>query len=191
MDEPEHRELPEPMDAPPRRSFEEPASSMVCTEAPLGVLDRLSLASRAAARVACEQCAAVDAAARAIEASARRGGTIWVVGAGAEAHAGRLAVAGHRTNLCLDLERLPTRFGPSDVALITVSDEAPRALLEELQRREARAIVLGGPHGVDLDGTPTIRVPCYDERALELAHGFIIMALCAEMEGVDRAESAA
>jgi hypothetical protein len=159
--------------------------------AALGAVDLLAVASRAAAAVACEQTEAVAAAARVLQSVIRDQGLVWVVGAAADDHARRLQAAGQRAAACTDIERLPQRLGSLDALLLSLVDEAPRALLAEARRRRIDTIVLTGPGGIDHDGEAIVRVRCYDTRALELAHGFIVMALCAESAELCRAQSAA
>ena len=135
---------------------------------------------RAAARVACEQAPALACAARLLGAAARAGGCVWITGLGADDHRRRLHAKGHRALVWPDRERLPGLLGPRDVLLVTVSDEAP-SWLREAQRRRTLSIVLGGPGRIEHDQVEaSLRVPCYDEGTLELAHAFIVLALCAE-----------
>jgi hypothetical protein len=165
--------------------------SRSCPPPPLSAVDLLALAGSAAARVAGEQSEAVAAAARALDCVARSQGSVWVAGDAANEHARRLEAAGHRALVAVDIDRLPHSLGPSDALLVTVQTEAPCALLAEARRRRIDTIVLAGPSGIDHDHGVVIRVRCYDERALELAHGFIVTALCAEHPELSRAESAA
>jgi hypothetical protein len=158
-------------------------SSVVYREPPLGALDRLAVASRAAARVASEQGPALEAAARLLSAAARAGGCVWITGPGAHEHRRRLHASGYRALVWTDEVRLPGPLGPSDVLLAAVSRDAPGWLVEA-QRRRAMLIVLGGPGRIEHDAAEaSLRVPCYDERTLELTHAFIVLALSAEPEG--------
>lgn len=171
----------------------EPAeSSVMYREPPLGAVDRLAVAARAAARVACEQGPALASAARLLGAAARAGGCVWITGIAADDHRRRLHARGYRALVWPDRERLPGLLGPRDVLLVTLSREAP-SWLGEAQRRRTLSIVLGGPGRVEHDQVEaSLRVPCYDESTLELAHAFIVLALCSEgADGPDGAESVA
>jgi hypothetical protein len=168
-----------------------PLESKSCPAPPLCAVDLLAVAGSAAARVACEQSEAVAAAARALDSVARNEGTVWVAGDAADAHARRLDAGGYRALVAVDIDRLPHRLGPCDILLVSVLDEAPRALLAEARRRRIDTIVLGAPSGVDPQDGVVLRVRCYDDRALELTHGFIVTALCAAHPELSRAESAA
>jgi hypothetical protein len=167
------------------------SASFLCLGPALGALDLLAIASRAAARVACEQCDAIESAARILDRVARSGDCVWVAGDAADEHAQRLGAAGQRAVACADVERLPQRLGAGDVLLLTLLGEAPLELLAEARRRKLDAIALVGPGFVAHEAAVVIRVPCYDERALELTHGFIVTALCAETAYARRSESAA
>lgn len=160
-------------------------------EAPLSALDLLALSSRAAARVACEQSIAVEAAARLLERTAQSDGTVWVVGDGADEHTRRLEAAGHRAIAIVDPNRLPARVCSNDLLFATAVTESPAMLLLEAKRRNVDSIVLKGPERLEEDGTVVIRVQCYDQRAVELTHCFIVTALCAPCLDLDQAESAA
>jgi hypothetical protein len=164
----------------------EPAeSSVMYREPPLGAVDRLAVAGRAAAFVASEQGPALESAARLLAAAARAGGCVWITGLAADDHRRRLHAKGYRALVWPDRERLPGLLGPRDVLLVTVSHEAP-SWLGEAQRRRTPSIVIGGPGRVEHDQVEaSLRVPCYDESTLELAHAFIVLALCG-----DGAESA-
>lgn len=167
------------------------ASSLVYREPPLGAIDRLAVASRAAALVACEQGPALTAAVRLLTAAVRGSGCIWIAGPLADEHRRRLHARGHRALAWPDRERLPALLGPRDVLLVCVSGDAPSWLVEA-QRRRCPMIVLGGPGRIEHDQLEaSLRVPCYDERTLELTHAFIVMALCTDSVDVDSAESAA
>ena len=166
------------------------SSAFVRADAPLGALDLLAVASRAAARVAGEQNEALRRAARALETAARNRGCVWVLGEAANEHARQLNAVGHTALASADQTRLPPRAIAGDVLLLTLSGELPAPLLAEAARRRLEPIVLGGPASIAADGL-VVRVTCYDERALALAHGFIVMALCAEARCASRAESAA
>ena len=159
----------------------EPAeSSVMYREPPLGAVDRLAVAARAAARVATEQGPALESAARLLEAAARAGGCVWITGLAADDHRRRLHAKGYRALVWPDRERLPGLLGPRDVLLVTSSDEAP-SWLGEAQRRRTLSIVLGGPGRIEHDQVEaSLRVPCYDQSTLELAHAFIVLALCSE-----------
>jgi hypothetical protein len=161
----------------------EPAeSSVIYREPPLGMVDRLAVAGRAAARVACEQAPALESAARLLRAAAQSGGCIWITGLGADDHRRRLHARGQRALVWPDRERLPGLLGPRDVLLVAVDHEAPR-WLAEAQRRRTLTIVLGGPGRIDNDHVEaSLRVPCFDAGTLELAHAFIVLALCADAE---------
>jgi hypothetical protein len=170
-------------------SAEPTGSSVLYREPPLGAVDRLAVAGRAAARVASEQAPAIENAARLLCAAARAGGCVWITGLAADEHRRRLHAKGYRALVWPDRERLPGLLGPRDVLLVAVDHDAPSWLVEA-QRRRSLLIVLGGPGRLEHDSIEaSLRVPCYDERTLELAHAFIVLALCAE--GVDGAESAA
>jgi hypothetical protein len=165
-------------------------AALARADAPLDALDLLAIASRAAARIACEQNEALRRAARALETAARNRGCVWVVGAAGNEHARQLNAVGHTALASTDLTRLPPRAIAGDVLLVSASGELPAPLLAEATRRRLETIVLGGPASIAADGL-VIRVPCYDGRALSLTHGFIVMALCAEAQCASRAESAA
>ena len=158
---------------------------------PLSALDLLALASRAAARVACEQSIAVEAAARLLERTAVSEGTVWVVGDAADEHTRRLEAAGHRAIAIVDPNRLPARLSTLDLLFVTAITELPSRLLVEAKRRNVDTIVLRGPERFDDDGRVVIRVGCFDQRAVELTHCFIVTALCSASLDLDRAESAA
>jgi len=158
---------------------------------PLSALDLLALSSRAAACVACEQSIAVEAAARLLERTAQSDGTVWVAGDGADEHTRRLEAAGHRAIVIVDPNRLPARVGSSDLLFVAAVSESPAMLLLEAKRKNVDTIVLRGPERFDEGGAVVIRVPCYDQRAVELTHCFIVTALCAPCLDLDQAESAA
>ena len=120
----------------------EPAeSSVVYREPPLGAVDRLAVAARAAAHVASEQGPALESASRLLGAAGRAGGCVWITGLGADDHRRRLHARGYRALVWPDRERLPGLLGPRDVLLVTSSGEAPR-WLGEAQRRRTPTIVL-------------------------------------------------
>jgi hypothetical protein len=158
---------------------------------PLSALDLLALASRAAAQVACEQSIAVEAAARLLERTALSEGTVWVAGDAADEHTRRLEAAGHRAIAIVDPNRLPSRLSSADLLFVTAVTEVPAMMLVEAKRRNVDTIVLRGAERIDDDGAVVIRVKCYDQRAVELTHCFIVTALCSPCLDVDRAESAA
>ncbi len=157
---------------------------------PLSALDLLALSSRAAAQVACEQSIAVEAAARLLERTAQSHGTVWVSGDAADEHTRRLEAAGHRAVAIVDPNRLPARVCSSDLLFVAAVSETPSMLLLEAKRRNVDTIVLRGPERLD-DGAVVIRVKCYDQRAVELTHCFIVTALCSPCLDLDQAESAA
>lgn len=156
---------------------------------PLGAVDLLALAARAAARVACEQSIAVDAAARLLERVAVSEGTVWVVGDGADEHTRRLEAAGHRAVALADPNRLPPRLAASDLLFVTAVDEAPSALLAEAARRGSDTLVLAGPERIGAEGAVVIVVRCRDPRAIELTHCFIVTALCSQNLGKDEVDT--
>lgn len=159
---------------------------------PLSALDLLALSSRAAARVACEQSIAVEAAARLLERTAQSDGTVWVAGDAADEHMRRLEAAGHRAVAIVDPNRLPARVCSSDLLFVAAVSETPSMLLLEAKRKNVDTIVLRGPERLDDEGgAVVIRVKCYDQRAVELTHCFIVTALCAPCLDLDQAESAA
>lgn len=159
---------------------------------PLCALDLLALASRAAACVACEQSLAVEAAARLLERAALNEATVWVVGDAADEHTRRLEAAGHRAITIVDPNRLPPRLSASDLLFVTAVTEVPSALLVEAARRNVDTLVLLGHERAACEGAVTIRVPCYDQRAVELTHCFIVTALCCQSLSIEeQAESAA
>lgn len=159
----------------------EPAeSSVVYREPLLGAVDRLAVAARAAAHVASEQGPALHGAARMLGAVGRAGGCVWITGLGADDHRRRLHAKGYRALVWPDRERLPGLLGSRDVLLVTSSSDAPH-WLGEAQRRRTPTIVLGGPGRIEHDqADASLRVACYDESTLELAHAFIVLALCSE-----------
>lgn len=159
---------------------------------PLAALDLLALASRAAARVACEQSLAVEAAARLLERAALEEGTVYVAGDAADEHTRRLEAAGHRAVAIIDPHRLPPSISDSDLLFVTAVTEVPSALLAVAARRDIDTLVLLGPDRTQPEGAVTLRVPCYDQRAVELTHAFIVTALCCQsLSHEERAESAA
>ncbi len=167
-----------------------PASSATETPA-LSALDLLALASRAAARVACEQSDAVEDASHLLENSALRRATVWVCGDGAEEHTRRLMGAGQRAVTIVPPARLPQVLGGGDVLLVTLVTEVPRDLISEAQQRALDTIVIKGAQQIDHDTAIVLRLMCHDERALQLAQAFIVSAFCVRSAGVARAESAA
>jgi hypothetical protein len=157
---------------------------------PLGALDLLAIASRAAARVACEQCIAVEGAARLLEEAALNETMVWVAGDAADEHTRRLEAAGHCAIAIVDPNRLPLRVASGDLLFVTATGELPLTLLTEAQRRTLPSIVLTGATRMQGAGV-YIHVDCQDERAIELTHSFIVTALCAQNLDLDEAESAA
>jgi len=170
---------------------ESPVTSSGFDAPPLSALDLLALASRAAARVACEQSIAVEAAARLLERTALSEGTVWVAGDAADEHTRRLEAAGHRAIAIVDPNRLPARVCTNDLLFVTAVGEGPSMLLIEAKRKNVDSIVLRGPERLDDDGAVVIRVRCYDQRAVELTHCFIVTALCSASLALDQAEDAA
>jgi hypothetical protein len=158
---------------------------------PLSALDLLGLASRAAARIACEQSIAVEAAARLLEQAALSETTVWVAGDAADEHTRRFEAAGHRTATLVDLNRLPQRVKQGDLLFVTAVEEAPMPLLMEAKRRGVDVIVFTGTERIDLEGGVALFVACQDARAVELTHSFVVTALCAQSVDLDQAESAA
>lgn len=157
----------------------------------LSALDLLALASRAAARIACEQSLAVEAAARLLEQAALSETTVWVAGDAADEHTRRFEAAGHRTATLVDLNRLPQRVHQGDLLFVTAVDEAPLPLLLEASRRGVDIIVFTGAERIDFDAGVVLFVACQDPRAVELTHSFVVTALCAQSVDLDQAESAA
>jgi hypothetical protein len=160
-------------------------------DTPLSALDLLALSSRAAASVACEQSIAIEAAARLLERTAQSDGTVWVSGDAADEHMRRLEAAGHRAVAIVDPNRLPARVCSNDLLFVAAVSETPSMLLIEAKRKNVDTIVLRGPERLDEDGAVVIRVKCYDQRAVELTHCFIVTALCSPCLDLDQAESAA
>lgn len=166
------------------------SSSLVYPEPALNALDLLSVASRAAASVASEQGPALEAAMRLLARAAANDDCIWIVGAAATELRRALQAAGYRAQAWPERETWPARFAAHDLLLACVGDEAPDCVAEA-QRRRAGLLVLGGPARIERTVLEaSLRVPCYDPRALQLAQTFIVMALCAEPAAA-RAESAA
>ncbi len=169
---------------------EEPAPSQRF-DLPRSALSLLQDASAAAMKVASQQQAAVTAAGRLLEKTARREGMVWVAGDAADEHQRRLEAAGHRAVSMVDPTRLPRNLRAGDLLLVTAVGDAPSSLLSEAREQGLHTIALVGQHAPQAEAEVVISVECADLQATELTHDFIMTALCAQTVDWDSAESAA
>jgi SAM-dependent methyltransferase len=134
----------------------------------------LALAGRAAYRVANESAKELERAAALLDATARRGGTVFVSGPAQGRHAALLCASGRHAAPCAS--RLPDSAGITDALLFVTGDESLEPVLSDAKRRGMSTIALGSAD-TRLDATVTVAVPSRDPECVALAHDLLVSTL--------------
>jgi 2-polyprenyl-3-methyl-5-hydroxy-6-metoxy-1,4-benzoquinol methylase len=138
-----------------------------------------TLASRAAAGVACDQGRALERAHTLICTHARNGATLWIAGDGAGDNASMLCAAGYSAHALAAGAELPARRRAGDVLIINAALEAPVALLAEARRCQLSTILLCERGASERNADVLIEIECPDAGSRRLTHHFVLKALCA------------